>query len=104
MKCKLLLLFLIAALCFGMAACGGAEQPATDAAPTTLVTLPPEAEAPISSAPDVVGDQNSTMVWIPTKGGVKYHSDPECSNMIDPEYVSVTEAALKGFTPCTKCH
>lgn len=43
-------------------------------------------------------------VWIPTKGGTKYHTRANCSNMIDPEQVTKAEAELKGFTPCKRCH
>ena len=44
------------------------------------------------------------MVWIPTKGGKKYHTYAGCSNMKDPEYVTQSEAESRGFTPCKKCH
>ncbi len=43
-------------------------------------------------------------VWIPTKGGKKYHSKPSCSNMNDPEYVSLDTAEAMGFTACKKCY
>ena len=52
-------------------------------------------------------DPNNTSaekVWIPTKGGTKYHTRANCSNMIDPEQVTKAEAELKGFTPCKRCH
>jgi len=45
-----------------------------------------------------------TMVWIPTKGGKKYHTREDCSNMIDPDYVTKEEAEELGFTPCKRCH
>lgn len=44
------------------------------------------------------------MVWIPTKGGKKYHSKETCSNMEDPEQVTKDEAEDLGFTPCKKCY
>lgn len=47
---------------------------------------------------------SSEMVWIPTNGGKKYHSKSTCSQMIDPEYVTVSQAISQGFTPCAKCH
>ena len=43
-------------------------------------------------------------VWIPTKGGKKYHSKPSCSNMDSPEYVSLDTAEAMGFTACKKCY
>ena len=44
------------------------------------------------------------MVWIPTKGGTKYHSKSSCSNMDGPLYVTISEAIQKGFTACKRCH
>lgn len=44
------------------------------------------------------------MVWIPTKGGKKYHSTKTCSNMDDPDHVTKEEAENLGFTPCKKCY
>jgi hypothetical protein len=44
-----------------------------------------------------------TMVWIPTKGGTKYHSRSSCSGMDDPDEVTVTDAVARGFTKCKKC-
>ena len=43
-------------------------------------------------------------VWIPTNGGTKYHSSPSCSNMKNPEQVSLEYAKAKGFTACKRCH
>lgn len=47
---------------------------------------------------------DETMVWIPTKGGTKYHKHAGCSNMSDPEHVTQSEAESRGFTPCKKCY
>jgi hypothetical protein len=41
---------------------------------------------------------------VPTKGGKKYHTNPGCSNMEDPEKVTLDEAEDLGFTPCKRCH
>ena len=43
-------------------------------------------------------------VWIPTNGGVKYHKDKDCSDMINPHYVSLEYAEAHGFEPCQKCY
>lgn len=43
------------------------------------------------------------MVWIPTNGGIKYHLDASCSDMINPEYITESQAQARGFTPCKKC-
>ena len=44
------------------------------------------------------------LVWIPTKGGKKYHSKSSCSNMDNPNHVTIETAKAKGFTPCKKCY
>ncbi len=44
------------------------------------------------------------MVWIPTKGGKKYHSKSSCSNMDNPQRVTISEAKRQGFTACKKCY
>ena len=43
-------------------------------------------------------------VWIPTKGGTKYHASAECSNMEEPQKVTKDEAKALGFTACKKCY
>ena len=43
-------------------------------------------------------------VWIPTKGGTKYHASAECSNMENPEKVTLDKAKEMGFTACKKCY
>ena len=43
-------------------------------------------------------------VWIPTKGGTKYHASAECSNMEEPQKVTKDEAKAQGFTACKKCY
>lgn len=44
------------------------------------------------------------MVWIPTNGGTKYHTNSDCSNMKNPEQVTQRAAEARGFTPCSRCH
>ena len=51
--------------------------------------------------PNYAGNE---MVWIPTKGGKKYHTYSGCSNMDDPDCVTKEEAEYLGFEPCKKCH
>lgn len=48
--------------------------------------------------------EREEMVWVPTKGGTKYHSNSGCSNMDDPRYISKTQAISEGFTACKKCY
>ena len=45
-----------------------------------------------------------TMVWIPTNGGTKYHKTSSCSKMINPEYVTLSQAKNLGFTACGRCY
>ena len=46
---------------------------------------------------------SGALVWIPTNGGHKYHSDPGCSNMENPIQVTEEEAINLGFPRCGKC-
>ena len=48
--------------------------------------------------------EGDEMVWIPTNGGEKYHTSETCSDMIDPQYVTLAYADEHGFTPCTFCY
>ena len=67
-----------------------------------------EADA-TESGEDVATDttdnaDSDSMVWIPTHGGEKYHTSAECSDMIEPERVSLAFATECGFTPCSFCY
>lgn len=44
------------------------------------------------------------LVWIPMYGGVRYHADYRCSDMIEPRQMPVSCAELLGFTPCGRCY
>lgn len=77
---------------------------------TTITTITTTTKKPTTTtiktttstkAPTLNSD---TMVWIPTKGGTKYHKKSSCSNMDNPEYVSLTEAKNRGFTACGRCY
>ena len=50
------------------------------------------------------GSSSDDMVWIPTKGGKKYHAKESCSKMIDPDKVTKSEAEDLGFDPCKRCY
>lgn len=73
--------------------------------PETTASVLPETTAP-TFAPVYVEPVQSQeeMVWIPTNGGTKYHSRSSCSNMDNPQQVTVSQAESRGFTPCKKCH
>ena len=83
--------------------------PETPAAPivedTAQEELPPaETTPPSQQAVPPAAMENDTLVWIPTRGGVKYHTHAGCSDMIDPLEVSVSTAISGGFDPCKKCY
>ena len=42
-------------------------------------------------------------VWI-TKGGKKYHNNPNCSKMRSPVELDLLEAIENGYEPCGKCY
>ena len=42
-------------------------------------------------------------VYVPTDGGKKRHSNPECSDMYDPRKVSIRNAAKLKYDACKKC-
>lgn len=88
-----------------------AETTDPTTAPTqapTKPTQPPETKPQPTEAPKPVEEHhNSTpgnTVWIPTKGGKKYHAKSTCSGMNGPEEVTKAEAERRGFTPCKKCY
>ena len=45
----------------------------------------------------------SGTVWVTAKGK-RYHNNPKCSNMKNPEEVTIEEAEKRGLTPCQKCY
>ena len=57
----------------------------------------PDAQTNVSTQP------KEMMVWIPTNGGIKYHIDASCRDMINPAYVTESEAISRGFGMCKKC-
>jgi hypothetical protein len=65
----------------------------------TVETLPANRAASVT-----VVETKSTMVWVPTHGGKKYHASSSCSNMKNPRKVTLSEAKKEGFTACKKCY
>ena len=55
------------------------------------------------SEASVENEASGELVWIP-QTGEKYHSDPACSNMIDPTEVTRSKAIEDGFEACSKCY
>ena len=66
----------------------------TKATTTTTTTV-------ITTQPTSVGER---LVWIPTRGGTKYHKTNTCSKMIEPYEVTINEAVRQGFEPCKRCY
>lgn len=88
-----------------------AETTAPHTQPTqapTKPTQPPETKPQTAEDPKPVEDDYNSAagntVWIPTKGGKKYHTKSTCSGMNGPEEVTKAEAERRGFTPCKKCY
>ena len=94
------------------------EETATQPTETTQATTAPTETAPAATEPETdapsIEEDAPTIeedapaeqgeVWIPTKGGKKYHTSADCSNMIDPDFVSLKKAKQLGFTPCKRCY
>lgn len=55
-------------------------------------------------APTTAYKKVGIMVWIPTNGGKRYHSNSSCSGMISPRRVDLGEARSLGFTACGRCY
>lgn len=67
-------------------------------------TLDAQKAASQAAAKASSGKKTGQMVWIPTISGRKYHSNPRCSGMKDPEKVDISTAKARGFTACKKCY
>lgn len=73
--------------------------PVSSVAPSVPAAPEPnEPEPSVSQAAEQVA-----MVWI-SGSGKKYHSNPNCSNMKNPQQVSIDEAIAAGRTACSKCY
>lgn len=78
--------------------------PEPDIAPEPEPVPDPEPEPEPDETIRTPAQSTATMVWIPTRGGTKYHRSASCSNMIDPEQVTQEEAQQRGFTACKRCY
>lgn len=95
MKKHVRVLAVVLALCFSMlcpaASAANAQTAACKSSTATVQTIS-------------TGKKTEEMVWIPTHGGKKYHSKSTCSNMKDPDKVTLSKAKAEGFTACKKCY
>ncbi len=48
-------------------------------------------------------EEQQEMVWV-SHSGEKYHNNPDCSNMKNPDKISKADAINRGRTPCSKCY
>lgn len=60
-------------------------------------------EAAAKAAAEPQWKKTGRMVWIPTRGGHCWHTNPYCSGMIDPEKVDLGYAEYMGFRDCKRC-
>ena len=60
------------------------------------------AEDSVSGEVTASGD-DAELVWVPTKGGKKYHTESSCSGMDEPIQMTRAEAEKLGFGNCKKC-
>lgn len=58
----------------------------------------------VKTAPSTAYKKVGLLVWIPTNGGKRYHSNSSCSGMINPRRVDLGEARYLGFTACGRCY
>lgn len=57
----------------------------------------------VTSTSSVQGSSSRDKVWIPTKGGTKYHVAESSCNMVGPIQVTESEAINQGFGRCKRC-
>lgn len=78
----------------------------TDGSLTKEDPAPAETEQPVQTPTEVPQEAQDTeeRVWIPTNGGRKYHSNPGCSKMKNPQEVTISQAQSRGYTACKRCH
>ena len=95
MKKHLRVLAAVLVLCFSLLC------PAASAASVQTAACKPSTAAVQTIS---AGKKTEQMVWGPTHGGKKYHSKSTCSNMKDPEEVTLSKAKAEGFTACKKCY
>lgn len=69
-------------------------------------TAPAETKQPEQTPVETPQEAQDTeeRVWIPTNGWSKYHSNPGCSKMKNPQEVTISQAKSRGFTACKRCY
>lgn len=54
--------------------------------------------------PEPEAVRSALNVWVPIKGGTKYHRNPSCSGMTNPVQVTLDEAHAQGYHACGRCN
>ncbi len=80
-----------------------AKKPGTSMISATMNGATAYCEVTVVGTDGQNGVSTMEYVWIPTKGGEKYHSSQTCSNMDGPRQVRLEETKSLGFTQCSKC-
>lgn len=75
-----------------------------DSMPESVAIYVPFAPSSTPTEQVPASSEQQVMVWVPTKGGTKYHRRSGCSGMEDPVQVTLDEAKAMGFEPCGKCY
>ena len=94
MKKHLRILAAVLVLCFSLLC------PAASAASVQTAACKPSTAAVQTIS---AGKKTEQMVWVAVTFK-KYHSKSTCSNMKDPEKVTLSKAKAEGFTACKKCY
>ena len=102
MKVKLLALTVAALMLMsGLCGCSVLDEALDAASTTTTKATTTTTTTVITTQPTSAGER---LVWIPTRGGTKYHNNNTCSQMIEPMEVTLSYALEEGFTACKRCY
>lgn len=76
------------------------EEATTIPVATDITAAPTTTQVPTTTA---APEPQQNLVWI-SETGKKYHRNSSCSNMNNPQQVSLDEALSMGLEPCKKCY
>lgn len=77
----------------------------TESSETTTEKVEEEAVATeVTESESTTTEAQEEYVWIPQSGKGKYHSRSSCSNMKNPQQVTLSEAESRGLDPCKRCY
>ena len=61
-----------------------------------------QSQAQAASGSETAAPQQT--VWVSRYFGMRYHSTPDCSRVIDPVQISLEEAEQEGYSRCSRCY